>query len=132
MDRAGIEALQLGISCNKCPALLRWAARTFGITLPTEKVRVSHKKVDGKMTTKEVERPMTFGATHAKFLRSLMFQLNKLQAAGVEWSDGSRTQGGVEPSEPLTQTRVESGRAALLAYVATPKGKGIAKYLPFA
>ena len=49
---------------------------------------------------------------------------------GVEWSDGSRTQGGVEPSEPLTQS--ESGRAALLTYVATPKGKGIAKYLPFA
>lgn len=47
---------------------------------------------------------------------------------GIEWSDGSKTQGGVEPSEPLACT--ESGRAALLAYVATSKGKGIAKYLP--
>ena len=35
----------------------------------------------------------------------------------------------LEPSEPLANS--ESGRAALLAYVATSKGKGIAKYLPF-
>ena len=49
---------------------------------------------------------------------------------GIEWSDGSRTTGGVEPSEPLATS--ESGRAALLAYVGTPKRKGIAKYLPFA
>ena len=48
---------------------------------------------------------------------------------GVEWSDGSRTVGGVEPSEPLAGS--ESGRAALLAYVATAKGKAVAKYLPF-
>ena len=38
--------------------------------------------------------------------------------------------GRVEPSEPLATS--ESGCAALLAYVGTPKGKGIAKYLPFA
>lgn len=56
MDRAGIEALQLGVSANKLPAILRWAARTFNVTLPTEKVRVSHKKVNGKMTTKEARR----------------------------------------------------------------------------
>ena len=48
---------------------------------------------------------------------------------GIEWSDGSKTTGGVEPSEPLADS--ESGRAALLAYVASSKGKAIAKYLPF-
>jgi hypothetical protein len=48
---------------------------------------------------------------------------------GIEWSDGTRTVGGVEPSEPLAGS--ESGRAALLAYVQTKKGSVIAKYLPF-
>jgi hypothetical protein len=71
------------VSANKLPALLRWAARTFNLKLPTEKMRVPHRKVNGKMTTVEVERPMAFGKTHAKFLRALMTQLNKLQAA--EW-----------------------------------------------
>ena len=48
---------------------------------------------------------------------------------GIEWSDGTRTIGGHEPSEPLAGS--ESGRAALLAYVATSKGSVLAKYLPF-
>ena len=41
---------------------------------------------------------------------------------GIEWSDGSKTTGGVEPSEPLADS--ESGRAALLAYVASGEPQG--------
>lgn len=48
---------------------------------------------------------------------------------GIEWSDGTKTVGGVEPAEPLADS--ESGRAALLAYVQTKKGSAVAKYLPF-
>ena len=47
----------------------------------------------------------------------------------VQFSDGSKTQGGFEPSEPLAES--SSGRAALLAYVQTKNGSKIAKYLPF-
>lgn len=83
MDRAGIEALQLGVSCGKLPRLFRWAARTFGITIPAREIGVSAKKVDGKMTTAKRNLLLLPGASHCKFLRAVMAQLNKLQAA--EW-----------------------------------------------
>ena len=83
MDRAGIEALQLGVSCGKLPRLFRWAARTFGITIPAREIGVSAKKGDGKMTTAKRNLLLLPGASHCKFLRAVMAQLNKLQAA--EW-----------------------------------------------
>ena len=41
---------------------------------------------------------------------------------GIEWSDGSRTRGGVEPSELLTPERVRSRRVAGLC--GDPQGQG--------
>lgn len=83
MDRAGIEALQLGVSCKKLPAILRWAARTFGVKVPTRTIKVQAARVDGKRVCAEREIDLLFGETHAKELRATMRQLNKLQAA--EW-----------------------------------------------
>ena len=45
---------------------------------------------------------------------------------GIEWSDGSKAQGGVEPFEPLAGYGVGSCGAASIKYVATSRGKGIA------
>jgi hypothetical protein len=41
--------------------LLRWAARTFSIKVPTREIAAPFKKIDGKMTCekREVRRPST-------------------------------------------------------------------------
>lgn len=78
-----VRAAQLGVSKRKLPALLRWAARTFRIKVPTRSIKVPDKKVGGKMTYVQCDVSYLYGETHAKLLGAMMLQINKLQAA--EW-----------------------------------------------
>ena len=66
LEAAGIEALTLGVHANKLPNIFLWAAKFFGIKIPTRSIRVSSKKMDGKMQTAEREIYLLMGKTKCK------------------------------------------------------------------
>ena len=83
IDLAIIQALQLGVSRSKVPALFLVFARLYGIKLPGRLKKVPGPWVDGKRTTVEKHVLYMPGSTHVKEMAGVMKQLNKLQMG--EW-----------------------------------------------
>ena len=67
------------VSRNQVPLLFIIFARFFQITIPTHKMMVPHKKIEGKMTY--IERALTYlpGKTHVKEVAATLNQAHKLQ-----------------------------------------------------